>query len=220
MTVNAGRATSDLVRRWAPTAGWGAAFVVLSTLVRFGALDGFDARVRAWVRPGDVWGDPQIRADYVVEGLRPPVLVTALALLVVVVAVRQRSVRPLVVAALVAITAGVLTAAAQWVVARPDPHGVVHRYGGSYPSGHTLTAVVGLALAAHLLRPASRVLPISAAVGAAVVMGGALVVQVTHWAGDVLGGCLLAAAVVSALLAADGHRPHTVRSPGTFPPSG
>ena len=48
-----------------------AGLLALAICVHGGLLDTFDSMVRQWARPDDVWGTAQLRADLVVEGLRP-----------------------------------------------------------------------------------------------------------------------------------------------------
>lgn len=69
-------------------------FLVLGTAVRNGWLQGWDDDVLDLVRPGDVWGPWQIRADVVVEGLRPVVSGAALALLTLAACAWHRSPAP------------------------------------------------------------------------------------------------------------------------------
>ena len=59
---------------------WGSAcaFIALAIAVHLGLLDTFDSIARAWARPDDVWGTAQMRADFVVEGLRPTVVAALL----------------------------------------------------------------------------------------------------------------------------------------------
>lgn len=59
------------MKRWR-IAFWSAgAFRALAVMVDFGLLESFDLIVRYWARPRDVWGPAQLRANLVVEGLRP-----------------------------------------------------------------------------------------------------------------------------------------------------
>ena len=59
--------------------------------VHLGLLDRFDLIARAWARPDDVWGAAQMRADFVVEGLRPAVVAGLLAAFTVACCVKRRS---------------------------------------------------------------------------------------------------------------------------------
>ena len=163
-----------------------------------GLLNTFDSVIREWMRPDDVWGTAQVRADYVVEGLRPAVVVSILAAYTAVICVIRRSLRPgLFVGAVWLITAA-LTVAVKIAMGRPDPHGVVGGHGGSFPSGHTISVVVCLGLAVLVAQPRlGRWIWIPLALVGAL-MGAALLVQAAHWSTDVLGGGLLAIGVLTA----------------------
>lgn len=175
------------------------ATVALGILAGTGRLDPLDDAVAELVRPGDSWGDLQVRVDPLVEGLRP-VVAAGLALAASAVAAwRDRTARPLVLAAAaLAGTAG-LTWLLQGAFGRPDPHGFVAGFDGSYPSGHTVVATVAAGLVAAALLPGRPRAVAVAAVVAGLVMGTALVVQVAHWATDVLGGLLLATGLLTLL---------------------
>ena len=70
--------------------------LALALAVHLGVTEGFDAGVRQFARPNDVWGPLQRRADLVVEGLRPSVVVVLLVIFGGVVSLVRRSVRSLV----------------------------------------------------------------------------------------------------------------------------
>lgn len=172
-------------------------FLALGVAARNGWVKSWDNDVLTWVRPGDVWGPWQIRADVIVEGLRPTVVGALLAVLMLVVCGWRRSLRPAVLSGLIGAVTIALTLGSKLAVGRPDPHGSIENHGGSFPSGHTVSLAVCLGLAVILVgaarRPAAWLLPGVAAC----VMAGALVVQGAHWATDVLGGALLAVAVLA-----------------------
>jgi undecaprenyl-diphosphatase len=110
-----------------------------------------------------------------------------------------------------ALVAGAITAATtllvKFALARPDPH-LTGTTGGSFPSGHTVSVVVCVGVAVHLLRPRApgwvRAAPALVAGG---VMGMGLVDTGAHWASDVLGGLALGLAVLSLIAAIDRLRP-------------
>ncbi len=185
-------------RRWWIVIASAAAFTALAVGVHLGLLNTFDSVIREWMRPDDVWGTVQVRADYVVEGLRPAVVVSILAAYTAVICVIRRSLRPgLFVGAVWLITAA-LTVAVKIAMGRPDPHGVLSGHGGSFPSGHTISVVVCLGLAVLVAQPRlGRWIWIPLALVGAL-MGAALLVQAAHWSTDVLGGGLLAIGVLTA----------------------
>lgn len=172
------------------------AFALLSLLVATGVLTRWDVALRDLARPHDVWGPAQWRADVIVEGLRPPNLALALTALTLLVCLVRRSLRPAVAAAGVGSLAATASLVVKVLVHRPDPHGAVAVHGGSFPSGHVLTTVVCLGLVLLLARPRPPwwwwLLP--GAVG--LVMAVANLLEAAHWAGDLLGGGLLGAAVL------------------------
>jgi hypothetical protein len=186
--------------RWLVRIGFGAAigFVILSVAVRLDLLNSWDTSTRYWFRPNDEWGPRQLRADHVVEGLRPTRILPLLAILVVIVCVVRRSIRPAVLAGFTVFLAAVLTVVSKVAVARPDTHNEISDYGGSFPSGHMVTIMVCGGLLTLLFRPRLDwglwLLP--AVAGA--VMGLCLLLQAAHWTSDVLGGVLLAVVILAA----------------------
>ncbi|MGH8823077.1 MAG: phosphatase PAP2 family protein [Jiangellaceae bacterium] len=169
--------------------------------VHLGLLDTFDSIIREWARPDDVWGTAQLRADYVVEGLRPPVLAGLLAAFTVAFCVIRRSLRPAMFVGGVWLMTAALTVAAKMAVGRPDTHGTVDDYGGSFPSGHTISVIVCLGLAVLVAQPrVGRWVWLVPALGGAL-MGASLLVQAAHWSTDVAGGGLLATGVLAAVSA-------------------
>lgn len=174
----------------------GCLYVVLTVLVLAHLTDSVDDAVRQWLRPDDVWGPAQLRADRVVEGLKPPRVAPALAVVAVVVALVRRSWRPLVIAAGVGLSTGALVVTSKILVARPDPNGQIVTVGGSFPSGHTavLMAVLGGCLLVISVRTAWWAWTCIVLVD--LLMSWCLLVQAAHWFTDVLGGMLLATCVI------------------------
>lgn len=132
------------------------------------------------------------------------VAVPVLAVLAGLVAVRRRSVRPVLVAA---VAGGVALAAVSWlkqVIGRPGPVTPPGAFAhGYYPSGHTVTALVCFGCAAYLLggvlsRSAARLVVAGTAVLCGLV-GAALVWCDYHWLSDVLGGGAFGGLVLCAL---------------------
>jgi membrane-associated phospholipid phosphatase len=168
----------------------------LTFLVVLHATEPLDEWVRDYFRPGDSWGPAQIRADHVVEGLRPMVVAPVLFVAAIVASIVARSWRPAGFALLVGGLALILTELTKVLVARPDPHYATLPHSGSFPSGHTVTVFVVLGGTLLMLRPVTHLWQwlIVCAVGGA--MGLALLVEGAHWLTDVVGGVLLSAFVL------------------------
>jgi hypothetical protein len=83
-----------LMRRFWVAWASASAFIALAIAVDLGLLDTLDLSARAWARPGEVWGAVQMRADFVVEGLRPIVVAGLLAGFTGACCVKRRSLRP------------------------------------------------------------------------------------------------------------------------------
>jgi membrane-associated phospholipid phosphatase len=185
-----------MTRSWV---AWGSAgaFIALATAVHLGLLDRFDLIARAWARPDNVWGAAQLRADIVVEGLRPPIVAVLLMAFTAVCCVRRRSLRPAAFVGVVSVMTIALTVVTKIAVGRPDPHGLVGSTGGSYPSGHVITLIVSLGLVVLVAWPRARrrVWLVPALAGG--LMGICLLLQAAHWFTDIVGGILLAVVVLS-----------------------
>lgn len=192
------RGTGSWSARWLGL-GVAVGFLILSIAVRLGRLDAWDATTRSWFRPNDEWGPLQLRADYVVEGLRPVRIVPLLAIIVLIVCAVRRSLRPAVFAGVSILLLAALTTVTQVLVSRPDPHGAVHRLGGSFPSGHTATVIVCSAVLVLVLWPRPAAVLWLLPVLAGSLMGASLLVQAAHWTSDVIGGALLAGLVLAAV---------------------
>jgi undecaprenyl-diphosphatase len=170
---------------------------VLTVLVATGLTHGLDDRVRELFRPGDQWGDLQVRVDTIVEGLRPPITATLLLLATVVAVVLRRSWWPAVFVAVTMGSAVALTGALQLTVGRADTHGDLGPLGGSFPSGHVVTVMVAAGCAALLARESPGWLAWTLVGLAGGIMGWALLVQTAHWSTDVVSGLLLGTAVLA-----------------------
>lgn len=169
---------------------------VLTLLVLVGVTQPIDDQLRWYFRPDDVWGARQWRADYVVEGLRPSYMLLLVCAVTTAVCAHRRSWRPLMVSASALLGGVVMLLGLKQLVGRPDPHGDV--YSGSFPSGHTMTAMLVVGVCLLLLsgaRAALWVLTASLAIG--LVMGYALLLQAAHWASDIVGGLLVALATLA-----------------------
>ena len=122
-----------------------------------------------------------------------------------IVPVVRRTVRQALVPAVALATAALVTLLVKVALARPDPHGTGTGHGGSFPSGHMVGVVLGVALVVHLLAPrALRGLWVGGAAAGLFIMGTGLVVIGAHWFSDVVGGLLLGFAVLAGVTAIDG----------------
>lgn len=186
------------------------AFVLLTLLVATGATDRVDVAVRDTLRPDDVWGTVQVRADTVVEGLKPARTLLVFAVCVSLVAGLRRSWRPVVHALALLAIAGLPALAVKAAMARTDPHRELSSL-GSYPSGHVLVLLVCLGGLVLLGRQGHRWWRWVLVALVDLVMAVALLVQATHWLTDVVAGVLLGvvALLATARLAHDG----TLRPP-------
>jgi hypothetical protein len=182
-----------------------AGFAVLTVIVRFGWLDGMDRRLAQLARPDDVWGNRQQVLGRLVNVFDPGSVSLILAVVLAFAAIRARSLRPVVAPAAAGVTGAVLVVLLKGMVGRPDPHGGISGL-GSYPSGHTLTLMLGAGLALLLLWPEPRwwhlVLPVIP--GVAMTVG--VVITGMHRASDAAGSILLAEALIAAVAALNGVR--------------
>ena len=186
--------------RWVVPTGATACYLLFTLAVHLRLTDGLDIAVRRAARPHDVWGPVQARAGRLVRDLPPSHLALGLLLLVAVLSVTRRSVRPFAVAALVGVPAVIVTLATKWSMAHAEAAAgpVGH---GSFPSGHAVSAIVATGTALLLVRPGARwgwALP--AATG--VLMGSALILASVHTATDVIGAGVLAVTVLTSAGAA------------------
>ncbi|WP_345537838.1 phosphatase PAP2 family protein [Phytohabitans rumicis] len=124
--------------------------------------------------------------------------------------------RPAYLCAWVTVLIPVLWGAMHWLLTRPRPQdGFVLVDSNGFPSGHTSHATAAGLVAVLLLWPhlarAGRIAVVALAVVFAVFIGATRVILLAHWPTDVLGGWLLAFAVVP-LVARALSAPH-----GPFP---
>jgi membrane-associated phospholipid phosphatase len=114
-------------------------------------------------------------------------------------AVWRRSVWPVAFGLAVAGGSAALTVVVKLAFERPDPHGYLTLTGGSYPSGHVVAVVACLSGCLLVVWPRVRWWLWAPAAVAAALMSASLLVAAAHWPTDVVGGALLAVALVSAL---------------------
>ncbi len=178
----------------------GAAFVVLTVLVLAGSTDALDVATRDLLRPDDGWGPEQNLTRPVIDLLQPVRMFAVLAVVGTVLSIRARSPRPLVFTGAVAVAATAVTLLVKVLVARPDPHHDMSGIGGAYPSGHIVALLVclgAIALALHAEAPWWSRLAWWLVAVAGSVMAAALLLTAAHWLTDVLGGVLIAVAVLA-----------------------
>lgn len=172
-------------------------FVVLTILVATHTTQHLDDVLRDHARPDDVWGRWQRRADRVVSDLRPPFIATFLAFVGIGYSLYRRSWRPGGYAALLGCAAAISTQFVKALLSRPDPYFGPVGHSGSFPSGHTVSLIVclggGLLIAQAQTRWWQWIVPALAGV----LMAWSLVVEGVHWATDVIGGGLLAVAILA-----------------------
>ena len=190
---------------WAvgPTAWWAVVaavcFVVLAVLVATGATQGLDVAVVGRLRPRDAWGPAQVTWSPWMSRLQPEHMYLLLAAVSVVAAAWRRSWWPLLFGVVLAASSAALTVLAKVAFERTDPHGWVATSGGSFPSGHVVALLVCLSGCLLLLGPRVRWWWWAPVVGAGALLTVSLLVSAAHWPSDVLGGALLATAVVGGL---------------------
>ncbi|MGO9159638.1 MAG: phosphatase PAP2 family protein [Streptosporangiaceae bacterium] len=197
-------------RPWPVPAALVLLLVIMTIEVRTGGpMVTLDERIRAAVlaranSPRWLWlQDRKLAvANLVVNLGRTQEAGLVLALAAVVAAIRQRSLRPVLTAALSVVLLAATVIPAKIAIGRAGPGQPPLPPGGwgSFPSGHSATATVCYILAAVLLAP---VLPewlrgsaVPVAVAVCVIVGVALVWCDDHWTSDVVAGWAVAALIL------------------------
>jgi membrane-associated phospholipid phosphatase len=192
-----------MVTRWRHPAwlavGAVACFLVLAVLVATGTTQALDVEVVSRLRPRDAWGPAQVEWSPWMSRLQPGRMYLLLAATSAAAAAWRRSWWPPVFGAVLAGSSAALTVMAKVALDRPDPHGWVATSGGSYPSGHVVALLVCLSGCLLLVGPRVRWWLWAPVVGAAALLTVSLLVSAAHWPSDVLGGALLAVALVGGL---------------------
>jgi membrane-associated phospholipid phosphatase len=186
--------------RWMVPSAIAVAYGLFAVAVHLRMLDDLDIAVRHLAAPDGVWGSSEDRAARVVTALQPTHLAVPLLLVVVGSSLLRRSLRPAVVSVVIGIPVVVVTLGSKWAMAHADP-GTVPVGHGSFPSGHTVIAIIAVGVAVLLCRPGTRwgwVLPAVAGL----VMGIALILAWVHPVTDVIGAGLLALAALTGATAA------------------
>ncbi|MFI5731314.1 phosphatase PAP2 family protein [Kribbella sp. NPDC051587] len=184
----------SVARRWALICL--AAFLALAVFVTLEPTDSFDRTLREVFRPDDVWGPWQLVFGNVVDGAGPPVALAALAVAGVAASVRRKSWWPLFYVGRLAVVTVLITQVTKAIFSRPDPHNDVGMFNGSYPSGHM---VILLSCLGGILLVWRQCPPLWAwwlVLVAELTMGFSLLLLSMHWFTDVIGGGLLAVAIV------------------------
>jgi undecaprenyl-diphosphatase len=186
--------------KWVVALGLALGYLLFTAAVHLRLLNFLDLAVRRASRPDDVWGRVQIDASGLAQDLQPIHLAVPLLALAAVLGVARRSYRPLAVVAAVGLPVAAVTLATKWLMAHTDTSASPPAH-GSFPSGHTVTAITVFGLVVLLVwaHPRWRWL-LPAVMGC--VVGAALVLASIHPATDVIGAGLLAAAALTGASAA------------------
>jgi undecaprenyl-diphosphatase len=191
-----------------------ATFVLLAVLTVAGwaPLDAVDAAVSGWFRARGAARPGLIAVVRVATDVAATVpYLTAALVVTVVLAVRGRR-RAAAFVAAVAVAVPALWAGMHLLLSHPRPvDGFVTVASNGFPSGHTGNATAAALVAVVLCRPLvgrrGGVLLVAGATLLAVMIGVSRLVLLAHWPSEVLGGWLLALAVVPPLAAAAGAAP-------------
>jgi hypothetical protein len=106
--------------RWIVPAGVTAIYALFSLAVHLRMLDHLDLAVRDASRPGGVWGPLQVRSDRLVKELRPTHVGLPMLLIVAVLSIARRSLRPILAVAVVGTPVAVVTLGTKWAMAHSE----------------------------------------------------------------------------------------------------
>jgi len=186
-------------------------FVLLTALLAAGGLLSLDVAVRDWVdghRPEVLWVAAKGLYFLGSANLIAPILLVVAAVL----AVRDRTPRPVLGVLLTAASSYVVVVPLKMLTDRSAPHApwpdaerlFTHDAGWSYPSGHVVNTLIWYPLLVALIARALR-RPLEAGVRRALLVVPVVIVFVTvtylgyHWITDCVAGVLLGLALRSAL---------------------
>ncbi len=175
----------------------GGLFVVLCVLVARNDTVAVDQRVQDVFLPGGRWTHSHQVASSIPDLVSTPRLILGFVLVAAALAAWRRSVKPLLAAGLLVVVTVVAVLGTKHVIARPDTGG--HLGGGSFPSGHMTIVVVTVGGVLLLSLPRTRWWQWVAVSPVWLGMAGVLLYGDIHWVTDVLGGALLAWALLGAV---------------------
>jgi membrane-associated phospholipid phosphatase len=144
--------------------------------------------------PGGRWNHSHQVVSNIPDVVSTPRLIIGLALATAALAAWHRSVTPLLTAGVLVVVTVISVVGTKHVTARPDTGG--HLAGGSFPSGHMAMAVVTVGGVLLLALPRTRWWQWVAVSPVWLSMAGCLLYGDIHWATDVIGGALLAWALL------------------------
>jgi membrane-associated phospholipid phosphatase len=189
-----------------------AAFAGWTVAVVSKATSSLDEWVVKFFRPEGQWGELQMGVGRVVDGLRPVVVAALVFVLAGIVAIRQRSWAPITCTAITLGSGALAALAAKVALARADTSGDIGGIGGSYPSGHVVAMLLAGGCAVFMWLRARSWLSWTLVAVVAGIMSWALLVQAAHWFTDVVGAVLLALVVLALAGLLPWHEPSRSRS--------
>jgi undecaprenyl-diphosphatase len=210
---------------WSLLAGAGFLGVLALVLGGWAPLDGADSAVSGALRGYGEVRPGHVAALRVATDIMETLVFLAAGMVTTVLFARRRDWRAVRFVAAVTALVPILWALMHLALHRPRPlDGFVTVHSNGFPSGHTAhaasAALVGLLLLWPRLDRACRVAAVLVAGGFAAFIGATRVALLAHWPSDVLGGWLLALAVVPLVARAAGYStgpgpPHTWRAAST-----